>query len=137
MVERRDGIIVNVVSAATFQPVPHMAVYGASKAFVPSFSEALWAEYRSQGIRVLALCPGATQTEFLEIAGESAAMGKRRTVESIVQSAITALERGKSFVVDGRLNYFMTQSVRLAPRGAVAWSAARIMTPATPSQIPR
>jgi uncharacterized protein len=128
MVERRDGIIVNVASTAAFQPVPYMAIYGASKAFVLSFSEALWAEYRSQGIRVLALCPGATQTEFFKVAGENAAMGRKRTVESVVGSAMKALRRGKSFVVDGRLNYLMTQSIRLAPRGVVARSAARIMS---------
>lgn len=127
MVERHEGIIVNVASTAAFQPVPYMAVYGASKAFVLSFSEALWAEYRSQGVRVLALCPGATQTEFFKVAGENAAMGKKRTVASVIQSAMRALERGKSFVVDGRLNYLMTQSIRLAPRGVVARSAAEIM----------
>jgi hypothetical protein len=128
MVERREGIIVNVASTAAFQPVPYMAVYGASKASVLSFSEALWAEYRSQGIRILALCPGATQTEFFKVAGESAAMGRKRAVESVVESAMKALRRGKSFVVDGRLNYLMTQSIRLAPRGMVARSAARIMS---------
>jgi short-subunit dehydrogenase len=129
MVENHEGIIVNVASTAAFQPVPYMALYGASKAFVLSFSEALWAEYRSQGIRVLALCPGATQTEFFKVAGENAAMGKKRTAKSVVESAMRALDRGKSFVVDGRLNYLMTQSIRLAPRAVVARSAARIMAP--------
>ena len=58
MVERGQGTVVNIASAAAFQPAPYMAVYGASKAFVLSFSEALWAEYRQQGVHVLAVCPG-------------------------------------------------------------------------------
>jgi short-subunit dehydrogenase len=129
MVEGREGIVINVASTAAFQPTPFMAVYGASKAFVLSFSEALWAEYRSHGIRVLDLCPGATETNFSKVAGESAAVGKKRTVESVIASALKALERGKSYVVDGRLNYIMTQSIRLSPRGLVARVAARMMKP--------
>jgi hypothetical protein len=129
MVARHEGMVVNVASTAAFQPVPYMAVYGASKAFVLSFSEALWAEYRSHGIRVLALCPGATETNFFKVAGEGAAVGKKRAVASVIATALKALERGKSYVVDGRLNYIMTQSVRLSPRGFVAAMAARILKP--------
>ena len=129
MVEGREGIVINVASAAAFQPMPFMAVYGASKAFVLSFSEALWAEYRSFGIRVLALCPGATETNFSKVAGEDAAVGKKRAVESVIASALKALERGKSYVVDGRRNYIMTQLIRLSPRGLVARGAARVLKP--------
>ena len=130
MRERHDGIIINVASTAAFQPTPFVAVYGATKAFVLSFSEALWGEYRTEGIRVLALCPGATATAFFETAGEGATPGRRRrTVESVVASALKALARGKSFVVDGGLNYLGSQSVRLAPRQVVLRSAARIMRP--------
>jgi short-subunit dehydrogenase len=60
--------VLNVASTAAFQPVPAMAVYAASKAFVLSFTEALW-ETRGSGVRVLALCPGATETRFFEVAG--------------------------------------------------------------------
>ncbi len=136
MVERHDGIVINVASTAAFQPTPYMAVYGASKAFVLSFSEALWAEYRSQGIRVLAVCPGATQTNFFKIAGESAAVGKRRTVEGVVESALKALDRGKPSVVDGGLNFLMTQSIRLSPRGFVARVASRVLKPKEPTTTP-
>jgi NAD(P)-dependent dehydrogenase (short-subunit alcohol dehydrogenase family) len=62
--EKRRGII-NVSSIAAFQPMPYQAVYGASKAFVLSLSLALWALYRRQGVRVVALCPGPTATNFL------------------------------------------------------------------------
>jgi uncharacterized protein len=127
MISEREGIIVNVASTAAFQPVPFMALYGSSKAFVLSFSEALWAEYRRQGIRVLALCPGTTETNFFKVSGEQATKGRMRTVENVVASAIKALERGKSYVVDGKLNYLASLSVRLSPRGFVATMAARIM----------
>jgi len=130
MARRGDGIIMNVASAAAFQPAPFMAVYGASKAFVLSFSEALWAEYRSHGVRVLAVCPGPTETNFFKVAGNGdATPGRKRTVENVIATALRGLERGKSYVVDGRLIYLGTLSVRLAPRGIVAKSAARIMAP--------
>ncbi|MGA2641494.1 MAG: SDR family oxidoreductase, partial [Spirochaetia bacterium] len=130
MVKRGEGIVVNVASAAAFQPAPFMAVYGASKSFVLSFSEALWAEYRSQGIRVLAVCPGPTETNFFRVAGNGdATVGRKRKVQSVVATALKGLEQGKSYVVDGRLIYLGTLSVRLAPRGVVARSAARIMAP--------
>lgn len=56
-------------STAVFQPVPHMAVYGATTAFVLSFTEAPWAEAKSTGVRVLAVCPGATDTPFFDVVG--------------------------------------------------------------------
>lgn len=62
MMSRHSGSIVNISSTAAFQPVPHMAVYAASKAFVLSFSEALWEETKNTGVRVLAACPGSTDT---------------------------------------------------------------------------
>ncbi|MBX3438486.1 MAG: SDR family oxidoreductase, partial [Planctomycetaceae bacterium] len=63
MLERKEGAIVNVASVAAFQPVAYMPVYSASKAFVLHFTEALWAETRDQGVTIMALCPGTTQTE--------------------------------------------------------------------------
>jgi hypothetical protein len=74
---RDRGAIVNVASTAAFQPVPYMAVYGATKAYVLSFTEALWAETRGTGVRVTALCPGATDTAFFDTASDSASIGRR------------------------------------------------------------
>jgi len=71
MQARASGGVINVASTAAFQPTPGMAVYGATKAFVLHFSEALWAENRPRGVRVLALCPGATRTRFFEALGAS------------------------------------------------------------------
>ena len=66
MREKKSGAIINVASTAGFQPVPFMANYSATKAFVLSFSEALWEENRRYGIKVMALCPGVTETHFFE-----------------------------------------------------------------------
>lgn len=123
LVRSREAAIINVASSAGFQPVPYMAVYGASKAFVISFSLALAEEYRTRGLRVLALCPGATETNFFNIAGESAAVGMKRTSEQVVATALRALEQGRTIVVDGRLNAFAAQMARLAPRGLVTRAA--------------
>ena len=130
MLARRSGSIINVASTAAFQPIPYMAVYGASKAFVLSFSEALWAEYRGKGIRVLALCPGATSTNFFNAVGtEDAGLGSKETPEKVVQVALRALERGRPSVISGRQNALMANSVRFAPRGMVARMGAGAMRP--------
>jgi len=113
MLERRRGAIVNVASTAGFQPVPHMAVYSASKAYVLTFTRALWRETRGTGVDVLALCPGATDTAFFTVAGEAAAVGSRRTPDQVVDTALRALRRGRPSVVDGRGNAFVSW---LAPR---------------------
>jgi short-subunit dehydrogenase len=104
MLARGSGGIINVASTAAFQPVPYMAVYGATKAFVLSFSEALAEEFRGRGVRVLALCPGATRTNFLKTAGEGAQVGGMRTSEQVVASALRAYDRGRSYVADGAAN---------------------------------
>lgn len=105
MLERGGGDVINVASTVAYQPTPYMAVYGASKAFVTSFSAALAEEYHGRGLRVLALCPGATVTGFFDVAGtDSIAMGRMRSSEQVVATALRALERGKSVVIDGALN---------------------------------
>jgi len=130
MLARGWGIVVNVASAAAFQPLPYMAVYGATKAFVLSFSEALWGEYRGKNIRVLAVCPGPTATGFFHVVGsEAMAVGKKRSPEQVVSGALRALERGKSCYIDGTRNFLQAQSIRLAPRRAVVLGASAVMRP--------
>ncbi|KPM53510.1 oxidoreductase [Frankia sp. R43] len=132
MVERGCGTLINVSSTSGFQAVPYMAVYGASKAFVLSFSIALWAEYRSRGIQVLALCPGPTDTSFFDALGSTMSAGGRlRTTEEVVTSAFRALERGQPYVIDGRLNYLTSNASRLLRRGFVAGITARVLGPQT------
>ncbi len=113
MLERGRGTIVNVASTAGFQAVPHMAVYSASKAYVLTFTRALWRETRGTGVDVLALCPGATDTAFFATAGDAASVGRRRTPEDVVDTALRALRRGRPSVVDGRGNAVVSW---LAPR---------------------
>ncbi|MDQ0213018.1 SDR family NAD(P)-dependent oxidoreductase [Arthrobacter bambusae] len=131
MVERGAGAIINIASTAAFQPIPHMAVYGATKAFVLSFTQALWAETQGTGVKVLAVCPGATDTPFFEIAGESAAAGNMRTPEQVVDTAMSAIRGNKPSVVDGRLNSLVARvAVKLLPEKLVIAVAGRAVRPA-------
>lgn len=131
MVARGGGGILNVSSTAGFQPVPFMATYGATKAFVLSFSEALWAENRDRGVRVVCLCPGGTATDFDFGAAERGAFEgflKSTTVE-VAKAGLDALDRNASYVVVGRANYASSLAVRLAPRALVARAAAAMFRP--------
>lgn len=131
MVERGRGAVVNVASTAGFQPLPYFAVYGATKAFVVSFTGALWGELSGTGVCALALCPGATQTEFFEVAGEAAGVGKRQTPEQVVAVALRALDRSSPppSVISGFANALGAWSQRLAPRRVVISMAGRMMAP--------
>jgi short-subunit dehydrogenase len=128
MIERRQGAIINVASTAAFQPVPFMATYAATKAFVLSFSEALWEENRTHGIKVLALCPGVTETNFFEAArGHKPPARVSQTPEEVVDVALRGLAQGKGHVISGWTNFLMTQSERLAPRSLIIRLAGRMM----------
>ena len=128
MAAQGSGVIVNVASTAAFQPVPHMAVYAATKAYVLSLSEALWWEGKQKGVKVLALCPGATDTEFFTVAGsDDAAVGGRRSTKQVVETALKALDAGKPSVVDGLQNRVSAVSSRFAPRRVVVAIAERVV----------
>jgi short-subunit dehydrogenase len=102
MLARGTGAVLNVGSMASIFPIPYQAVYAATKAFVLSFSEGLWVEYRDQGLRVLALCPGPTRTSFLVtslIEPEQAA-----PPEQVVVAGLRALEQGRSSFIPGAVN---------------------------------
>ncbi|HYY41478.1 MAG TPA: SDR family NAD(P)-dependent oxidoreductase, partial [Pyrinomonadaceae bacterium] len=121
MRERKRGAIINVASTAAFQPVPYMATYAATKAFVLSFSEALWEENRAHGIKVLALCPGVTNTNFFDAArmSQSPPLRITETPEAVVETALRGLARGRSHIISGWLNYLQTEAERLLPRSVV------------------
>src|SRR5882672_6663024 len=128
MRERKGGVIINVASTAGFQPVPFMGTYAATKAFVLSFSEALWEENRPHGVKVMALCPGVTDTNFFEAAhGQMPPARASQTPEEVVETALRGLARGKSHVISGWINRLMTESERLAPRSLVTRMAGRMM----------
>ncbi|RJO71996.1 SDR family oxidoreductase [Nocardia panacis] len=130
------GVLVNVASMAAYQPTPRMAVYGASKAFVLSFTEALWAESRGTGLRVLAVSPGATETEFFDVAGTRAAAGGTRTASpaQVVAAALAALDRRNPppSVVSGRGNRItVALSRRLTTRRQMLTVMDRMTRPNT------
>jgi short-subunit dehydrogenase len=130
MVARGEGAIINVASMAAFMPMPYMAVYAASKAFVLSFSESLWAEYRERGIRVVALCPGQVKTGFHDaLENPTPAAGVKVLPQQVVSAALRTLEKGKSSVVPGFPNYLSILSTRLMSRSFLAQSAARMLRP--------
>lgn len=128
LVARRGGVL-NVASTAAFQPVAYMAVYAATKAFVLSFSEALWAEYRDRGVRVVALCPGATDTPFFARAGENAAFGTKADAGDVVRLGLAAFDANRPSVIHGAGNALTAWSNRFAPRAMVARLTAHVMRP--------
>lgn len=129
MVAARDGGILNVASTAAFQPVPFMATYAATKAFVVSFTLALAAELESSGLRVMALCPGPVHTGFQAAAGFErpalplAVLSPNRTIER----ALAAYERGERLYTPGLVNGVQSLAARVLPQGLVTWAAARTM----------
>ena len=128
MRSRKKGAIINVASTAAFQPVPFMATYAATKAFVLSFSEAVHEENRPYGIEVLALCPGVTETNFFEAArGHKPPARIAQTADEVVDTALNALARNKGHVVSGWSNFLMVEAQRIVPRSAVVKVAGRMM----------
>jgi hypothetical protein len=128
MRQQKQGTILNIASTAAFQPVPFMATYAATKAFVLSFSEALWEENRPFGIRIMALCPGVTETNFFEAArGQKPPARVAQTPEDVVETALRGLNSNKSHIISGWSNFFMVEAERLAPRSLVARIAGRMM----------
>lgn len=128
MLERGRGGVINVASTAAFQPVPYMAVYGATKAFVRSFSEALWEEVHARGVRVLALCPGPTATEFFDTA-IAAPRGPIRTVRDVVATGLRAYDAGVPVVLDGWNNKLLIAFSNLLLRRWTAHITGRLMKP--------
>lgn len=128
MIERGRGAIVNVASTGAFQPIPTMAVYAATKAYVLRFSIALWEELRPSGVRAIAICPGPTETSFFANAGNDAVMGHRRTPEQVVETTFSGLRRHRPYVVDGARNGALAFATRFAPAGLQASLARRVAT---------
>ena len=122
MVLKGGGSILNVASTAAFQAGPNMAVYFASKAFVLSFTEALHEEWKDRGIKVSALCPGPTRTEFGEVAGfETLGQFDRLSMEAgpVVKAGLEGLDANRAVVIPGTTNKIGAWSTRFAPRSVV------------------
>jgi len=120
MRERKQGTIINVASTAGFQAVPFMTTYAATKAFVLSFSEALWDENRAHGIHVMALCPGVTETNFFEASKmDRPPMRTIQSAEDVVDAALRGLARRKPTVISGWANFLVVETERIVPRSMV------------------
>lgn len=122
MIEHGGGAILNLASTAAFQAGPNMAVYYATKAYVLSLSEALHEELGPHNIRVTALCPGATHTEFAETAGmRDSYLFKHFAgdARAVVEAGLKGLDKGKAIVIPGAVNKMMVQSGRFAPRSVI------------------
>jgi len=118
-ITRHRGGILNVASIAGFLPGPGMAVYHASKAYVLSFTEALHAELKSDGVRVCALCPGPVETEFFDRAGvphDYFPAYLSRSAGRVAREGYAGFMSGRRVVVPGRTNRIMILLLRLLPR---------------------
>ena len=130
MRERKSGTIINVASTASFQPVPFMATYAATKAFVRSFSEAIAEENRLFNINVTALCPGPTETKFFEVANaEAFRMKGMETPEAVVETALNAVKSGKAVAVSGWTNYIGAKIVNFVPNSLVTRAVGGVLRP--------
>ena len=133
LVARGDGALVNLASVAAYQPIPNMSLYAASKAFVLSFTEALAHELRDSGVRVLALSPGSTRTEFYATSNTSERGARFETPPQVVATALRALDarRTPPSVISGRYNRAVVRAGRLPmPRRLALDLAARTVHPA-------
>ena len=127
MTHRRFGAVINVASTAAFQPTPGMAVYGATKAFVLSYTEAIWQECRGTKVKVLALCPGATETEFFARTGDEFLTDGRQTPKQVVDTALAALDKSSPTVVSGLRNTLLAAGYRFTPRKLMLTVSERIL----------
>jgi short-subunit dehydrogenase len=129
MVARRRGDVLILASTASFQAVPYISTYAATKAFDLLFAEGLAEEMKPYGIRVCALCPGSTETEFHVVAGQDQFIRKAETAEKVAHTGLKALAAGKSYVISGLGNYLGAHGERLVPRRFVTKVAAGMFKP--------
>jgi short-subunit dehydrogenase len=132
MIARRSGDVLILASTASFQAVPYISVYAATKAFDLLFAEGLAEEMRPHGVRVCALCPGSTESEFHQVAGQDHlkfAEKHRETAEKVARVGLVALAAGKSSVISGAGNAFGAVAQRFVPRRVVTRIAAGMFKP--------
>lgn len=134
MQERKSGSILNIASIAGFQPMPYFSVYAATKAFVLSFSEALWAENQTTGVHIMAVCPGPTESRFFEVANFPQTLASDGqgivSAEVVVQEALQALDKMQSNVVTGGMgNQMIVNASRFLPRQTLVNGIAKLFRP--------
>jgi uncharacterized protein len=132
MTVRRRGSIMIVSSLAAYQPVPYMAVYAATKAFDLLFAEALAEEVKPSGVRVSALCPGPTESEFGQVAGSRPGENRKfQTAEEVARRGLEGLALGNSWVIPYLGGKLLVFAQRFVPRGLVSSAAERMFRPPT------
>jgi short-subunit dehydrogenase len=134
MVERGEGAVINVVSMSAFQPVPFLAVYAASKAFVLSLTESLATELAGTGVTVQALCPGNIPTEFQAVAGTADVPFNRTPATSaaeVVEAALRGLRRRALIVTPSMKDRMTVAAQAFVPRSWVRRAAAELFRPPT------
>jgi hypothetical protein len=120
MIERRSGWVLVVASTASFQPVPYLTTYAATKAFARFFALGLAAEVASFGVRVTALCPGPTESEFFSVARAGAIRGCQvQSAEDVARQAVAALARGQRTLIPSFSGRFTAFLVRFLPVGLI------------------
>jgi short-subunit dehydrogenase len=121
MRERKCGTIINTSSTISFQPLPYMATYAASKAFVTAFTESIAAENRPFGIQITALCPGVTETNFFAAAkiNDPFKVKGMQTPEQVVDAALRGVERKKTLVISGAMNKFVAYAATITPNSLI------------------
>jgi short-subunit dehydrogenase len=129
MVARRRGDVLILASTASFQAVPYISTYAATKAFDLLFAEGLAEEMKPYGIRVCALCPGSTESEFHAVAGLDKFLRNAEPAEKVAHTGLKALAAGKSYVISGLGNYLGAHGERLVPRRFVTKIAAGMFKP--------
>ncbi len=129
MVARRRGDVLIVASTASFQGVPYISTYAATKAFDLLFAEGLAEEMKPYGVRVCALCPGSTESEFHEVARQQEFKRSAETAEKVARTGLRALADGKNYVISGLGNYLGAHAQRLAPRRLVTRIAGSMFRP--------
>jgi uncharacterized protein len=133
MAERRRGWVLITASTASFQPLPYLATYAATKAFDRFFAVGLAHEVARFGIKVTSLCPGPTESEFFDVAGAGALRRGVQSAGDVARIGVEALARGKRTVIPnlaGRLTAF---AVRLVPTGLIGYVVERFARPSSPS----
>ncbi|MBV9242136.1 MAG: SDR family oxidoreductase [Acidobacteria bacterium] len=131
MRERRRGTIINVSSAAGFQPLPYMAVYAATKSFVTAFSEAIAEENREYGVQIMALCPGSTKTNFFKAASMDNPIHAKgqQTVDEVVDTALRGVRQGRTRIISGLTNHITAMAVTFVPNKLITRLMARALGP--------
>src|SRR5208337_2941743 len=131
MIARHRGDILILASTASFQAVPYISTYAATKAFDLLFAEGLAEEMKPHDIRVCALCPGSTESEFHAVAGQVQFTNKHRkeSADKVARTGLEALAAGKSYVISGLGNYLGANVQRIVPRRTVTRVAASMFRP--------